>query len=425
MVNEIIVLQEGGILLFHYSISGTKRLDELVAAFLSAVDTMATEVGRRRITTISFANNKLVWEKKGNLFFIAMVTEDSASELYRIILKDLAEQFVSMFYADLMKEICDIRRFKSFTDAVEETLHKFDGIPGLARRYKTILLPSEDLNLLKKKLVEVEINQDILRGCLITSEGYIALSHLRAYEIEFVLDLIPILLRDIEIKEYAGLERETALLFVKIRNKAVAAFVVNSGLTEKSYRELVTPFVAYASETDFEGARKFEPEKAENQISFYNFDRVMPIASIDNIENELNLLLSSASENTRSGAFKLRDMLLEIPLVTDIELTMELPKEKLDELLAKLIAKNMIRIVKTYPILEQHDERFSAFLEVIGIKKRDFDIVNAITKYCDGSLSIQEISERTNIPASRIMEVLRVLNSNVTWSNNRVLRHVR
>jgi hypothetical protein len=425
LVKEIIVLQEGGILLFHYSIGGAKKLDELVAAFLSAVDSMAKQVGRKRITTISFADNKLVWEKKGNLFFIAMVTEDSASELYRIILKDLAEQFVSMFYADLMKELSDIRRFKSFTDVVEETLHKFDGIPGLARRYKTILLPSEDLNLLKKKLIEVEINQDILRGCLITSEGYIALSHLRAYEIEFVLDLIPILLQDIEIREHASLERETALLFVKIRNKAVAAFVVSLGLSEKSYYELVTPFVAYASETDFESARKFEPEKAESQISFYDFDRVKPIASLDSIEYELNSLLSSASESTRSGAFKLRDMLLETPLVTDIEQTMNLAKEQLDELLAKLIAKNMIRIVKTFPILEQHDERFSAFLEVIGIKKKDFNVVNTISKYCDGSLSIQEISERTNIPASRIMEVLRVLSSNVTWSNNRVLRHVR
>jgi hypothetical protein len=116
---------------------------------------------------------------------------------------------------------------------------------------------------------------------------------------------------------------------------------------------------------------------------------------------------------------------LETPMVTDIEQTMDLPKEQLDELLAKLIAKNTIRIVKTFPILEQHDERFSAFLEVIGIKKKDFDVVNTITKFCDGSLSIQEISERTNIPASRIMEVLRILSSNVTWSNNRVLRHVR
>ena len=425
MVKEIIVLQEGGILLFHYSIGGTKKLDELVAAFLSAVDSLAQQVGRDRITTISFAANKLVWEKKGNLFFIAMISEESTNEIFRIILRDLAEQFVSMYYADLMNEFFDLGRFKSFTDVVETTLHKFDGIPGLARRYKTILLPSEELNILAKKLVEVEVSRDILRGCLITSDGYIALSHLRAYEIEIVLDLMPILLRDVEIREHASLEKPTALLLIRTHNKGVAAFIVRLGLSEESYYELVTPFLAYASEADFEGARKLEPEKTESQISFYSFDRVKPIASIDGIEHELNSLLSAASENTRSGAIKLREALPESPLVAEIQHILALPKNQLDELLANLIARNMIRIMKVFPTLDERDERFSMFLEVIGIKKKDFDVVNTIWKYCDGSLSIQEISERTSIPAPRIMEVLRELGNNVTWSNDRRLIHVR
>ena len=425
MVKEIIVLQEGGILLFHYSIGGTKKLDELVAAFLSAVDSLAQQVGRDRITTISFAANKLVWEKKGNLFFIAMISEESTSEIFRIILRDLAEQFVSMYYAELMNEFFDLGRFKSFTDVVETTLHKFDGIPGLARRYKTILLPSEELNVLAKKLVEVEISRNILRGCLITSDGYIALSHLRAYEIEIVLDLMPILLRDVEIREHASLEKPTALLLVRTRNKGVAAFIVRIGLSEEAYYELVTPFIAYASEADFENARKLEPEKIESQISFYDFDRVKPIASIDSIEEELSSLLGSASENTRSGAIKLRETLPETPLVAEIEQILDLPKDQLDELLANLIARNMIRIMKEFPTLDERDERFSVFLEVIGIKKKDFDVVNTIWKYCDGSLSIQEISERTSIPAPRIMEVLRALGNNVTWSNDRRLVHVR
>jgi len=425
LVKEIIVLQEGGILLFHYSIGGTKKLDELVAAFLSAVDSLAQQVGRDRITTISFAANKLVWEKKGNLFFIAMISEESTNEIFRIILRDLAEQFVSMYYADLMNEFFDLGRFKSFTDVVETTLHKFDGIPGLARRYKTILLPSEELNILAKKLVEVEVSRDVLRGCLITSDGYIALSHLRAYEIEIVLDLMPILLRDVEIREHASLEKPTALLLIRTHNKGVAAFIVRLGLSEESYYELVTPFLAYASEADFEGARKLEPEKTESQISFYSFDRVKPIASIDGIEHELNSLLSAASENTRSGAIKLREALPESPLVAEIQQILALPKNQLDELLANLIARNMIRIMKVFPTLDERDERFSMFLEVIGIKKKDFDVVNTIWKYCDGSLSIQEISERTSIPAPRIMEVLRELGNNVTWSNDRRLIHVR
>ncbi|MFW9807098.1 MAG: hypothetical protein ACFFFK_10260, partial [Candidatus Thorarchaeota archaeon] len=59
------------------------------------------------------------------------------------------------------------------------------------------------------------------------------------------------------------------------------------------------------------------------------------------------------------------------------------------------------------------------------IKKRDFDIVDSIWKYCNGSLSIREISERSDIPAQRILEVLRALGNHVKWLKERVLSHVR
>ena len=99
-----------------------------------------------------------------------------------MILQDLAEQFVSMFYSQLRRELPDSKKFRPFADIVEVTLQKFDGIPGLARRYKTILLPAEDLNTLKRVLSEVEVNRDILRGGMVTPDGHVAVSNLRAYD---------------------------------------------------------------------------------------------------------------------------------------------------------------------------------------------------------------------------------------------------
>jgi len=425
LVKEIIVLRDTGILLFHYSVSGTRKLDELVAAFLSAVGSFAKEVSQDKITVMSFETNKLVWEKKGDLFFIAMVSEDDSGEIHRVILQDLAEQFVSLYYADLMKELPDSRRFKPFTDIVEATLHKFNGIPGLARRYKTILLPTDDLNRLKRALAEVEINRDILRGSLLTFDGYVAVSNLRAYELEIILDIIPSFNQELEILEHTSLERATAFLLIKVSKTGIAAFVVNLGMSEKTYLELVNPFIALALLTSFKEAKRFEPDKAEGPISFYEFDGVEPIVHIDDIQREVNILLSSAPELTRSGALKLVERLSKRATVAEIHEAMNLPKEQADELLAQLITKSMIRITKMYPILDERDERFSAYLEVIGIKKKDFDIVNTIWKYCNGSYSVREISERTNIAAVRIMEVLRAMGNNVTWSNNRVLSHVR
>ena len=425
MVKEIIVLRNTGILLFHYSVSGTRKLDELVAAFLSAVGSFAKEVSQDEITVMSFETNKLVWEKKGDLFFIAMVSEDDSGEIHRVILQDLAEQFVSIYYADLMKEVPDSRRFKPFTDIVEATLHKFNGIPGLARRYKTILLPTDDLNRLKKALAEVEISRDILRGSLLTFDGYVAVSNLRAYELEIILDIIPTFNQELEIQEHTSLERATVFLLIKVGKIGVAAFVVNMGMSEKTYLELLNPFISLVLLTSFKEAKKFEPDKVECSISFYEFDSVEPIVHIDDIQREVNIMLSSASELTRSGALKLIEKLSKRATVSEIHEAMNLPKEQTYELLAHLITKSMIRISKLFPVLDDRNERFSAYLEVIGIKKKDFDIVNSIWKYCNGSYSVREISERTNIAAARIMEVLRAMGNNVTWSNNRVLSHVR
>ena len=94
-------------------------------------------------------------------------------------------------------------------------------------------------------------------------------------------------------------------------------------------------------------------------------------------------------------------------------------------MLATFIAKGLVRIAKLFPVLQDRDERFAAYLEVIGIKKRDYDVLNSIWKYCNGSLSIREIADKSGVLASRILDVLNELGNHVTWSNERVLSHVR
>ncbi len=425
MVKEIIVLREGGILLFHYSVSGTRRLDELTAAFLSAVSSFAQEVSKDRIMVMSFEKNKLVWERKGDLYFIALVSEEDSGEIHRVILQDLAEQFVSMFYSDLRKELPDSKRFRPFADIVEVTLQKFDGIPGLARRYKTMLLPAKDLNSLKQVLSEVEINRDILRGGVVTSDGYVAVSNLRAYELEAVLDFLPTIKGKLEMREHSSLEKSTSFLLMQIPKKGVCAFVVKLGMSEKTYLDLINPFTSLLQLTSFENARKFEPDKIEGPISFYDYDAVEAAVPFDDIRRETKMSLSSFSESIQAGALRLVNSIDKISTVAEVVDASGLIKEQADEVLAQLIARGVVRISKLFPVMEDRNERFVAYLEVIGIKKRDFDIVDSIWKYCNGSLSLREISERSEIPAQRILVVLRALGNYVQWLKERMLSHVR
>lgn len=425
MVKEIIVLRDTGILLFHYSVSGTRKLDELVAAFLSAVGSFAKEASQDIITVMSFAKNKLVWERKGDLFFIALVSEEDSGEIHRVILQDLAEQFVSTYYSDLRRDLSDSKKFRSFADIVEVTLQKFDGIPGLARRYKTVLLPAQDLNTLKRVLAEVEINRDILRGGMVTSDGYVAVSNLRAYELEAVLDFLPEVREKVATKEHSSLEKGSAFLLIQIPNKGVSAFVVKLGMSEKTYLDLVNPFTSILQLTSFENARKFEPDKVEGPISFYDFDAVETAVPDEDIRRETKMALTSFSESIQSGSLRLVNAIDETSTVVEVVEASGLIREQADEVLAQLISKGVIKISKLFPVIEDRDERFVAYLEVIGIKKRDFDVVESIWKYCNGSLSLREISERSDIPAQRIQEVLRALGNHVQWLKERMLSHVR
>jgi hypothetical protein len=425
LVKEIIVLRDTGILLFHYSVSGTRKLDELVAAFLSAVGSFAKEVSQDIITVMSFAKNKLVWERKGDLFFIALVSEEDSGEIHRVILQDLAEQFVSTYYSDLRRDLSDSKKFRSFADIVEVTLQKFDGIPGLARRYKTVLLPAQDLNTLKRVLAEVEINRDILRGGMVTSDGYVAVSNLRAYELEAVLDFLPEVREKVATKEHSSLEKGSAFLLIQIPNKGVSAFVVKLGMSEKTYLDLVNPFTSILQLTSFENARKFEPDKVEGPISFYDFDAVETAVPDEDIRRETKMALTSFSESIQSGSLRLVNAIDETSTVVEVVEASGLIREQADEVLAQLISKGVVKISKLFPVIEDRDERFVAYLEVIGIKKRDFDVVESIWKYCNGSLSLREISERSDIPAQRIQEVLRALGNHVQWLKERMLSHVR
>lgn len=425
MVKEIIVLRESGILLFHYSVSGTRRLDELTAAFLSAMSSFAQEVSQDRIMVMSFAKNKLVWERKGDLYFIALVSEEDSGEIHRVILQDLAEQFVSMFYSELRRELPNSKTFRPFADTVEATLQKFDGIPGLARRYKTILLPAQDLNALKRVLAEVEINRDILRGGMVTTDGYVAVSNLRAYELEAVLDLVSTVKEKVEMKEHSSLEKGTSFLMIRMPKKGIVAFVVKLGMSEKTYLDLVNPFMSLLQLTSFENARRFEPDKVEGPISFYDFDAVELAVEEEDVRRETKMSLSSFSESIQAGALRLVNAIDKTTTVIEAVEASGLIREQADEVLAQLIAKGVVHISKLFPVMEDRDERFVAYLEVIGIKKRDFDVVESIWKFCNGSLSIREISERSEIPAQRIIEVLRTLGNYVQWLKERMLSHVR
>jgi hypothetical protein len=271
----------------------------------------------------------------------------------------------------------------------------------------------------------VEVNRDILRGALVTFEGHVATSNLRAYELEAILDIIQHTEEDVAKKDHSSLDKNTSFLLVRVEGKGYCVFVVNLGMSDKTYLELLSPFITMVKHTSFEEARLFAPDKAEGPITFYDYDSVEPMVKVESIVKESQLAFPSASEQFRAGVLRMVNMLSDSVTVAEMHEAGGLPREQGDEVLAQLIARSLVKISKIYPIIGERDDRFMAYLEVIGIKKKDFNIVDAIWKYCNGSLTLKEISERSNVPAVRILEVLRTLGKQVTLSKERVITDVR
>ncbi|MHA1909015.1 MAG: hypothetical protein ACW98Y_17070 [Candidatus Thorarchaeota archaeon] len=430
MVKEILILRVGGIPLFHYSVSGEKKLDELVAGFLSALGAFAEEVGESQIKVMSFAQNKFVWERKGDLYFIALVAMDDSEEIYRAILQNLSDQFVSKYYSELRKDIVNHKHFYEFTETLEVTLQKFDGIPGIARRYRTGLLPLSSLRPLKLALTEIESSPYIFRGALMTFDGFIVVSNLRTYELEAALDRIEHMDPSIDFDnpqftKHSSLETKTSFFMFPTEEMGIASVIVKDEVDPIDLEAEIDPFIKVVKATNFAEMKKVYPLKPEKQMGFYEYDVIIPTPSLNEVMDDFSRVsagLPSTALSNILGVVRAADgdrTVLEIQKKTDLS------EVNVTEAIANLVMWGAIQIVQLFPVIGERDNRFTAYLEVIGIPKKEFDILDIVWKYCTGGLSIREISDRSNIQPSRIVEILRKLGNYVTWQHERRLKHDR
>jgi hypothetical protein len=431
LVQEVIILRETGIPLFHYSVSGTKKLDELVAAFLSAMGSLAERVSEQQIRVVSFASNKFVWQRKGDLLFVALISQEDSEEIYRVFLRELADQFVSVFYSELKRETSDSRIFKTFTDTVEATLQRFDGIPGLARRYKTGLLPADDLKRLKVTIAQAENGPGVMRGAAITLDGFVLASNLRSYEMEALLDLLKGLSSGPRAAErsltlvHTSLDPMTCFFVTRSDNDVYCVFIVDASKSNGELLKTVEPVLAAVVSLDLTRMKRLFPSYLAESTAFYDYDVVVPLIPVTKVLDSSRRVLAGLQDKLRASAVAMLNIVDQKNTISDIEKKTGLTPEVTTEVLAHLVSKGVVRIVKLYPVMAERDERFAAYLEIAGMNNKDYRVVDAVWRYCTGAYSLKEISDKTGIPATRILEVLKPLGNYVKYETDRVMQHVR
>ncbi|MHA1246545.1 MAG: hypothetical protein ACTSPE_04405 [Candidatus Thorarchaeota archaeon] len=75
----------------------------------------------------------------------------------------------------------------------------------------------------------------------------------------------------------------------------------------------------------------------------------------------------------------------------------------------------VVRVYRLCPRVRQDDQRFDAFLDIIGLPERDYRLLRRARLLCNGSRSIEEIAERLSVTPERLSDVLSKLGDQVEW----------
>jgi len=89
--------------------------------------------------------------------------------------------------------------------------------------------------------------------------------------------------------------------------------------------------------------------------------------------------------------------------------------ETLIQVIEFLAIWGVVRLCRLCPRVRQDDERFDAFLDIIGLPERDYRLLRRARLLCNGNRSIEEIAERLNVAPERLYEVLTKLGNEVEW----------
>jgi hypothetical protein len=217
----------------------------------------------------------------------------------------------------------------------------------------------------------------------------------------------------------------TSFYVYPVQDKCVCTFVVQAGFDNEIYERNISPFLDEIQSTDYSDMKKLDPKLMGEQTGFYEHDVLIPTASITTILDNSKDIFSEMTSREQADTITVLKAIDGKRTILEIQERTNCSKETITESVAFLITKGYVQVSKLFPVLGDRDERFSAYLEVIGIPKKAYDIVDRVWKYCTGGFSVREISEKTRIQPANIMEVLRSLGKYVKWQHERGMKHDR
>ena len=89
--------------------------------------------------------------------------------------------------------------------------------------------------------------------------------------------------------------------------------------------------------------------------------------------------------------------------------------EEISDIVEYLAIRGLIKVSKMCPLIKSNDSRFDAYLDLIGLPNKDYQLLERAKSFCNGDRPLIEISERLGVVPERLYEVLEKLGDEVDW----------
>jgi hypothetical protein len=99
----------------------------------------------------------------------------------------------------------------------------------------------------------------------------------------------------------------------------------------------------------------------------------------------------------------------------DMSRNLGIGPEEIWDVVEYLAIRGLLKISKLCPALKGNDARFEAYLDLVGLPSKDYQLLERAKNLCNGDKPLVEISEKLNVVPERLFEVLEKLGDAVEW----------
>ena len=102
--------------------------------------------------------------------------------------------------------------------------------------------------------------------------------------------------------------------------------------------------------------------------------------------------------------------------IYDMSRDLGVADEEISKVVEYLAIRGLLKISKLCPVIKENDARFDAYLDLIGLPNKDYQLLDRAKSLCNGTRPLVEVSERLGVVPERLYEVLEKLGDEVKWN---------